>query len=153
MNRLREDVFAKVEYVRKLGEEMARFAAHTVATSGRFVGDDHQERMLDERERIRSMMKSLGIEDSRIAEVLDQIDRTVAIDMKEKVVAAVGKIHKLDQKAYEQLVHELRKQLRGYSSSASHDDLVAFLKERRVYDQSVDKAIDQLDLFLREKHL
>lgn len=60
MNRLREDVFAKVEYVRRLGEEMARFDAHTVATSGRFVGDDHQEQMLDERERIRSMMKSLG---------------------------------------------------------------------------------------------
>jgi hypothetical protein len=132
---------------------MARFAAHSVATSHRYVGDDHQERMLDERERIRGMMKSLGSEDIRIAEVLDQIDRAVAMDMKEKVVAAVGKIHKLEQKAYEQLVHDLRERLGGYSSPASHDKLAAFLKQRKVYDQSVEKAIDQLDLFLREKHL
>jgi hypothetical protein len=28
INRLKEDVFAKVEYVKRLGEEVARFASH-----------------------------------------------------------------------------------------------------------------------------
>ena len=47
------------------------------------------------------MMKGLGSEEAQIADVLDEIDITVARDMKERVVWAVGIIHKLDQKAYE----------------------------------------------------
>ena len=46
---IRDEVFAKAEYVKELGEQVARFAAHTVATSGRWVGEDHQEQMLKER--------------------------------------------------------------------------------------------------------
>lgn len=153
MNRLREDVFAKVEFVRKLGEEMARFAAHTVSTAGRYVGDDHQEQMLRERERIRSMMKSLGSEDAKIAEVLDQIDNAVANDLKAKVVGAVGRTGISDHKTYERLVTDLRDQLLTYNAPESHGTIVDFLKTRKAYDESVEQALRRLDLFLREKHL
>ena len=77
----------------------------------------------------------------------------VAFDLKAKVVAAVGRIQKLDQKAYEQLVQELREFLRTYNSAASQDGLVSFLKQRKVYDESVEQVIQQLDFFLREKRL
>ena len=150
---LKEELFAKVEYVRKLGEEMARFAAHTVATGNRWVGEDHENQMLDERERIRAMMKALDSEPSKIAEVLDQIDKTVASDLKGRVVGAVGRIQKGDQKALERLTNELREKLRVYESPASRDNIVSFLKERNVHDETVEKALDRLDLFLREKRL
>ena len=74
--------------------------------------------------------------------MLDQIDRTVAMDMKEKVIAAVGKIHKLEQKAYEQLVHELRERFRVYDSPASHDNLVTFKRETFVAKECLASTND-----------
>ena len=77
----------------------------------------------------------------------------VAFDLKQKVVGAVGTIHKLDEKGYERFVEELRDRLSRYDSPASHDSLLGFLKEHKVHDESVERAIGQLDLFLTEKHL
>lgn len=150
---MRDEVYAKAEHVKELGEQVARFTAHTVATSGRWVGEDHQQRMLEERENIRTMMRSLGSAPDKIAEVLGPIDKMVASDLKGQVIAAVGKIKRLEQKPDEQLVSELRAKFQGYDSPASHDNLVVFLKERKVYDESVENALNRVDLFLREKHL
>jgi hypothetical protein len=131
INRLKEDVFAKVEYVRRLGEEVARFASHNVATANRFVGEDHQVQMLQERERIRALMTSLGSDERKIAETLSEIDRTILSDLKGRVVAAVGKINKHPQAQYVLLVQNLRDRLRLYDSPASHGDLVEFLEEQK----------------------
>jgi hypothetical protein len=143
-------VFAKVEYVKRLGEEVARFASHNVATANRFVGEDHPVQMLQERERIRALMTSLGSDERKIAEILSEIDRTILSDLKGRVVAAVGKINKHPQAQYVLLVQNLRDRLRLYDSPASHGDLVEFLKEQRVYDPTVEEALNAVDLFIKE---
>ncbi|HET6850811.1 MAG TPA: hypothetical protein VFH46_00735, partial [Pyrinomonadaceae bacterium] len=139
--------------VKNLGEEVARFAAHTVVTSNRYVDDDHQKQMLNERERIRAMRKALGSDESKIADVLDQINKTVASDLKGRVVSSAGKVNFSDSKAHEKLIDEFRVKMRDYDGPTSRDSLIAFLKERKIYDKSVEKELDMLDLFLKEKHL
>lgn len=148
----KEQVFAEVRAVKKLGEQVARFASHTVATSGRWVEADHQNRMLDERERIRTMMKSLGSTPDRIDETLSEIDKMVAFDLKQKIVEIVERNHRPHQEGSDRLSEELQDRLNKYDPAA-HDSLVAFLKEHHVYGPSVEKAINQVDLFLTEKRL
>ncbi len=132
VQRIANDLYAKVDYVRSLGEEVARSAAHTVATSNRYVDeDDHQRQMLNERERIRAMMEALGSEESKIAQVLDQINKTVASDLKERVVSSAGKVKYSDPKAHEELIDEFRDKMRDYDDRTSRDSLIAFLKERK----------------------
>lgn len=89
MKHLRDDVYARAEAVKHLGEEVARFAAHTVATANRFSGDDHTQKMLEERERIRELMKELGSEDKKILATLQEIDKMALFDLKRKLYSEV----------------------------------------------------------------
>lgn len=152
MKNLREDVFAKVEYVKRLGEELARLNAHNVAIRNRFTSDDHQKQMIEERERIRSMMVALGSEPSMIKETLDEIDKWVEWDLRNEVVSAVGMIHGMGSVAFKKIEEDLRRKVHDYDQS-SRKSLEAFLKEHSEYSDSVGTALDRLDVFLKEKHL
>lgn len=59
----------------------------------------------------------------------------------------------MEQKVLEQLSEEITERLRNYDSSVSHDTMVTFLKERKVYEEAVEKALNRLELFLRQNHL
>lgn len=152
VNEKKEQVFAEARAVKELGEQVAKFAAHTVATNNRWVEEDYQNRMLEEREGIRTMMKSLGSTPDRIEETLSEIDKMVEFDLKHKVVAIVEGNVKPNQKGSERLLEELQERLNKYDT-ATHDSLVAFLKKHNRYDSSVEKAIQRLGFFLINKRL
>jgi len=157
MNRIREDVYAKADVVRNLGEEMARFAAQTVAGSNRLADSEHTEEMLEERERIRGFMQTLGSVEDKIADTLEEINRMVVFDLKNDVKAGTSKIFNsinfTSSKPLNVLGPEIFREINGYKEPSERQQLNDFLMENKVYDPSVEKSLDRLDLFLKEGHL
>lgn len=157
MNRIKEDVFAKADSVKHLGEEVARFAAHTVATRSRLVGDDHQENMLREREQIRALLVSIGSDANKITSTLSEIDQMVTFDLKR---AVLGKIrlhsvstHTPPPSQLESFIAEAELKFKNYDGPHSREQFSAFLREHKAYDESINTALDRLDLFMTEAHL
>ena len=70
---VRNDVFAKAETVKTLGEEIADLTAFNVTRVGRFAGPDLQQKMIEARNRIKQLLQSLGSSDEKIATILNKL--------------------------------------------------------------------------------
>ncbi len=60
VEQVRQEVFAKAEAVQRLGEELAALGVWNGRTVNRFVGEQHQVKMLRQRDQIAAMLRQLG---------------------------------------------------------------------------------------------
>ena len=89
---VRNDVFAKAETVKTLGEEIADLTAFNVTQAGRFAGPDLQQKMMQARNRIKQLLQRLGSSDEKIARISKQIEDMILHDLKNNVASETDRI-------------------------------------------------------------
>ena len=88
MQRIREDVYAKAEQIKKTVEQTAALLAWNVSHMNRFTGPAFQDAMLDRRDEIDKHLAEVGTSEVRREEILRTITQTVDRDMRRHIANA-----------------------------------------------------------------
>jgi len=83
---LREEVYAKVDELKKMAAGIGTFTVESIVREGRFVGEDHEDRMLSRRDDLDRFLRDAGLSDVQRAETIDKITRWVDFDLRSKIV-------------------------------------------------------------------
>jgi hypothetical protein len=86
MQRLRDDVYAKVEELRKLAIGVAKFTAASIVSENRFAGEDHQDRMLRRRDELETFLAHAGVSEAERQDLTRPITLMVDWDMRRAIV-------------------------------------------------------------------
>lgn len=82
MKEIRDDIYAKSEEVKAMGEQVAEVAAFTIAGQGRFTAsEDHLFRLVDSRNRLAKMLVSIGTDQEEIIRILYEPDKMICLDL------------------------------------------------------------------------
>jgi hypothetical protein len=94
MEKVRDDVYAKVDSLRRLAEYLGRLAAFNVTTVGRLPSGDLDSIMLRERDELAVMLREAGVAPDQISAITGRITRTIIRDLASAVIVqeAIPKI-------------------------------------------------------------
>lgn len=73
LTKIRSDIYAKADDVRRMGGEIGKIAAFASTQAGRLPDEDHIEKLLAKRDTITSMMERFGAYPDKIQEVADDL--------------------------------------------------------------------------------
>lgn len=150
---IKKDIYAKTETVKKLGEEVAELTAFNVARVGRFAPPDLQKKMLEARDKIRTILKEIGSDEERIKGICTQIEDMVLHDLKNKILESIRKALG-SQTDRDGVLEKARQILENYTlDNNSRSSLVDFLKEHKLNVQEFVPLIERLEKFLKDKTL
>ncbi len=151
---VRNDVFAKAETVKTLGEEIADLTAFNVTRVGRFAGPDLQQKMIEARNRIRQLLQSLGSSEEKIGRISKQIDDMILHDLKNDVVSETDRItHKALTSGRQFNREQIQKRIRELLNEYDRKNVIAYLKEQNLYDDNLTPLLDKIDKFLETRTL
>lgn len=161
LERIQREVFAKVEMVRRIGEETAELATFTALSVGRFAGEDLQAQLLASRDRIVSIMKEIGVDETKIRATAERFNHRVADDLRNNVASAVDRAtHSIREQALAShqeppfdrtaVRAEVVRRLSTYSGSEQdRAAFLAYLHGLGVETAAVAPTLDILDYFLK----
>jgi hypothetical protein len=86
VQKARDDVYAKVEELQRIAAGVASFTTASIVSESRFVGLDHQDRMLRQRDELERFLKDAGVPEVR-DELLCPITTVVDCDMRRAIGA------------------------------------------------------------------
>ena len=86
MKELRDEVYAKVDELKKVASGVATFTVQSIVHEGRMVGEDEEDRVLRRRDDLERFLRDAGIAAPQIAETILPITRIVDWDMRRKIV-------------------------------------------------------------------
>ena len=151
---VQKDVYAKAETVKALGEEIAEFTAFNVTRVGRFAGPDLQKKMIEARDKIKKVLRSLGSSDAKMTAISKEIEDMVLHDLKRNVESETDRItHEALTRGRPFNRDEVQKRIRELLEKYDRKVLVAYLKEQNLYRDELTPLLDKLDNFLETKTL
>jgi hypothetical protein len=146
------DIYAKVDTVRRLGEQIAELGAWNVRTVNRMVGEGHQRQMLSARDQIATMLRDLGSEEARISAIVAPINTAVANDLKHRITDAI--FAEIKQRAGQQVnaasVHE---ETQSVLKQYDRGRLTEILRNRNLYTSDIERRMDDYEAFIRDGRL
>ena len=147
----KEDIYAKAETVKKLGEALADFTAFNVTQVGRFASKDLKEKMIESRDKIVKVLHDIGSDETKVEQISSQINQVVLRDLKEEVYSRIQEItHKVltsGKQIDRNTVHKTAENL--LFDKYDREKLVSFLKEQGVYESDLEQLLDKVDNFIR----
>lgn len=153
VNEARQDVYAKVETVKKIGEKLADLTAFSVSRVGRWASEDLQKEMLEERDKIKEVLREIGSDQKKIDKVSGQIEDMVLNDLKEYALQSIrseliklyqGKPSELENK-YNEYVKLFEKYNRAVIEKA--------IKEQGLPAANIVPLLDRVDKFVKTKQI
>ena len=165
LERIQREVFAKVETVRRIGEETAELATFTALSVGRYAADDLQAQLLASRDRIVSIMKEIGVDETKIKATAERFNQRVADDLRKAVTSAVERAtHSIREQALAShqeppfdrnaVYAEVVRRLSTYSGSEQdRAAFLAYLQGLWVETAAAAPTLDILDRFLNTGRL
>lgn len=157
MKEIREEVFAKATEVRQLAEAMGELTAYNIAQLWRFAPDDPEAARLAERDRIAAMLRSAGIAEERVkqlvAPIVDITIRDLARDVWHEVpksIFSTGAWKGLEQKDKAgEFVDRLMKSEPGRAIETAR----AYLEPVGGWTAEVEAQVKRFDEFRRTGRL
>jgi hypothetical protein len=89
--KVRDEVFAKAEEVRRMGEDIAAAISYALTGMGRFAPDDLDAQLGSQREHLMEMLRKIGTDTKRVDEVIQPLTKTISNDLAGEVVGAAVK--------------------------------------------------------------
>ena len=86
MQRLRAEIYAKVEELQQVAIGVATFTAASIVSENRFVSEDDQENMLRRRDDLEKFLAEAGVADQRRREIIEPITRMADWDMRHAII-------------------------------------------------------------------
>ncbi len=151
---VRNDVFAKAETVKILGEEIADLTAFNVTRVGRFAGPELQQKMIEARNRIKELLQSLGSSEEKIARISKQIDDMILHDLKNNLASETDRItHKAVISGRQFDREQVQRRVRELLNEYDRKSIIAYLKEQNLYEDELAPLLDKIDKFLETRTL
>ena len=151
----RRDVYAKVETVKKIGENLADLPAFSVSRIGRFASDDLQIKMLEGRDRVKEVLQEIGSDQEKIDKISSQIEEIVLSDLKQDALQGIrNELIKLCQD--KQSPCEVENKYNGYVKLFEKYDRVMIekvIKEQGFPDIDIVLLLDRVDKFIKTKQI
>ncbi len=152
LEKVRDDIYAKAETVKRLGEEVAELTAFNVTRVGRFASRDLNERMLDARDKVKRMLVEIDSDPTKIKEITSKIEETVLDDLKNDIYSKIQKITSrvITQMERDEIHNRVRELLKDYNRNL----LIEFLRSQAIYiAEEFKPLLDRLDKFIKDKKL
>ncbi len=174
---IKKDVYAKAETVKKLAEEIAELTSFNISRVGRSAPPDLTEKILEARNKIKSVLEMIGSDKNKIENITSEINSTVLFDLKCDIVRKVRerilksnpteeatlcekavKIFPDGHKQYatlqivcEDICKEVDDILKNYNLNSSRGALTQHLETNSVPTAEIIPLIDRLERFIKEK--
>jgi len=132
---IKEDIYAKVEDVKRMGEEIGRIAAYSAMEANRLVGDDHVDQLVARRDSIVSMLEDFGADADKISQIADYMDQWIIHDLQYEL-AEVAPTLSID-----------------IQPGKNDEEIQKFLAEASESEIPVARAVKRLYTFMRNKKL
>jgi hypothetical protein len=161
----KEEVYVKLETVRKMGEGVAELATFAALQVGRYSPPDLQAQLLQNKSRIAALMQQIGADKEKVKSISDQFDKRVADDLRHNISHAVQRATKCEQQKSDQgdgrpsfnrgeVIAEAERRLALYSGNEQdRKALLSYLEQTGITDEAVIAALNELDHFLRTQEL
>lgn len=161
----KEEVYVKLETVRKMGERVAELATFAALQVGRYPPPDLQAQLLRNKSRIAALMQQIGADKEKVKSISDQFDKRVADDLRHNISRAVQRATKDEQQKSDQgdgrpsfnrgeVIAEVERRLVLYSGNEQdRKALLSYLEQTGITDEVVIAALNELDHFLRTQEL
>ena len=146
MIKIRADVYAKAEEIKKMGGEIGHIASFAAIYSGRLASDAPVDSLIFRRDRIISMMKDFGADPEKIEGVADEMNQWIIHDLKQsELCPALSEVTHDDKKA--------KSLMENYQSGVTDRKILAYLSSVSADPAKVVKSIHRLNTFLKDKKL
>jgi len=134
MREIRDEVYAKAESVRSMGEEIAEVVAYSASRLGRLVGsvEEFDRELLEGRDRLSEMLKNLGSSPSRIEKIISQIEEVVALDLANAIVGEIAQKIKRQE-----ILDKTRQLLMESNSEEIESEVRSYLEDEGVWDDKL----------------
>jgi hypothetical protein len=99
VQRMRDDVFAKAEAVKRLAEKTAELTVYNVRSAGRLAPEfpEYVRRMLSARDEVVTMLRDVGSDTERIENIVEPVNQTALSDIKGEVRSYVQRrVHEIN---------------------------------------------------------
>ena len=161
----KNEVYVKLETVRKMGEGVAELATFSALQIGRYPPPDLQAQLLQNKNRVTALMQQIGADKEKVKSISDQFDKRVADDLKHNISLAVQRATKDAQQKSDQgdeqpslnrgeVIAEVERRLALYSGNEQdRKALLLYLEHTGISDEAVISALNELDHFLRNQEL
>lgn len=161
IKKIKADIYAKAEVVKNIGEELASLAsieAFNVAHLCRFAPDNLTELMLDKRDKLITLLNSLGSNKEKISEITKIIDDMVISDLQHKVISKVEEYsYKVLQGGIKINRDEIREKVnesfKDYKIGASKKEIEDYFKSVACYTEEISILLDNYEKFLKTKNI
>jgi len=141
MREIQKQVYAKVDEVKRMGEDIASMIARIVAQGNRIVGEDFPERLLGQRESLRQALATLGTDLDRREELVAPITNIVAHDLRHYVVCEVAALAaRMQLTGRDALVTEIDKTLKESQPLCGLDAALGNLEARGLNSDELHRA-------------
>jgi hypothetical protein len=87
MRELRDEVYAKVDELKKVAAGIGTFIVESIVSENRYVDEDHAERMLRRRDDLDQFLRDAGISEPQRAQTIAPITRWADWDLRRKIVS------------------------------------------------------------------
>lgn len=154
ISKVKEDIFAKVDTVKKLGEEVAELTAYNVTRIGRLAPDNLDEEMLAARNKIKKILSEIGSDEKMVVKICTPIEDMVLFDLKRNIYHATEQAtHDMMDKGMkinrEAILSKTESLLERYNKHA----IIEYMKEQNIYKDEMLSMFDRVDEFIKNKNL
>jgi hypothetical protein len=155
IQQVRQDVYAKADIVKHMGEELADLVVFNVNNVGRFPSEDLDDKMLVARDRVAAVLKDLGSEPQKITDMIKPINDTVLGDLKH---AVLRRLHAnldalLIKSSSPVLWSHVEKEFEGLLDSFDREKLMERARHSKLESPELDRDLDRLERFIRDNKL
>ena len=81
MKKIQEDIHAKTEDVKMMGESIAQMIAENVAMENVLVGEEYLIQRIERRDEIEKLLKDIKVDEVRIKEIVKPIDNRITFEL------------------------------------------------------------------------
>jgi hypothetical protein len=153
----RDEVFAKADFVRQTGEQMAELMANNVAAAFNpiSIAPNHLEQMLSSRAKLERYLQNVGATSERAIEILAPIDRE-AIRHLNYVMLAYGEqqYFGVPKDSAREVVREAEREMRGMlNDNYRRQTFEAWAKSKSMWTSTLEQHAVRLDTYLEHRRL
>jgi hypothetical protein len=165
MEGIRADVFAKADAVQRMGEDIGAAIALSFAGMWRLAPEDYEHQLGQRREQLRELLRKIGTDTARIAELIEPLTQTIRDDLAGEVVNAavealkerLGPITNKDQSdefsQRAQALNEVRSRLIDAPAGEAATAARSFLEPKGLWTPAVEAAVQRFEEFRRTGHV
>lgn len=144
LNKIKEEIYAKADVVKKLGEKSVSIGAINSTRIGYWNSALSNKELLLHKKEYSSLLKQLGSDSDTISNISAIIDKRIGQNLQNSVRDEISKI---DTQWHNDNLKIIQNKLKLYTP-VTRKDFEGYLNEKGKLNEGVSEALNKLDMFL-----